>query len=160
MEGSLSIPARRAGELGNSQFPSRNAFQAYFADPETIEVRRNTNGTTRSEMKAAIQVVTVAGALVQPFAGTFTGSSAVPSVQPAWAPINRQDYDPVVMSGWNAYQFVWGSAENTRHTGLMYTVLLNENADGVQVERGSIEANRQTRDFNGYVVGWPRYEGE
>lgn len=142
--------------VGSPTFPVRQAFQAILADPETIAIRKNIVGLSPTQYRAVIYVVSVAGAEVYPFGGTFAQGSAFPVAQPSWPAIDVSRFDPVVMSGWNAFQFIWGSDDNTAHTDLMYTVVLNPESDGVTVERGLIESARRQRDYNGYVLAWPR----
>ena len=142
----------------NTQFPVRQAYWMAFADPETVAIRKNTNGSTPSEYRIAAYVVSVAGARVESFFGQFAGNSATPAVPPSWSAFDPVRLDPVVMSGWNAFQSIAGNAENTSQTELLYTVKLNAATDGVEIERGSVEADRQTREFSGYVVGWPRHD--
>jgi hypothetical protein len=140
----------------NTTFPVRQAHLAYLIDPETIEIRKSVNGSNPAEYFIQLYVVSVAGAEVYPFGGVFPDGSAFPETQPSWNPIDRAAFDPVVMSGWNAFQFVWGNDDNTAHTDMIYTVELNAGADGVTVERGRIESGRRLRAYNGYVVAWPR----
>ena len=139
----------------NTQFPVRQAYRARLADGETIEVRKNNIGTTKSEYTIALYAISVAGARVEPFEGAFQIGEAVPATLPSWPAFDRDRFDPVVMSGWTAFQFIWGSSETTKHADLLYTVELNPLADSVHIERG--EANSASyREFSGYVVGWPR----
>jgi hypothetical protein len=140
----------------NVNFPVRQAFRAYFVDGETIEVQKNNSGITRTDMRAVVYVVSVAGAEVYPYFGSFPIGSAFPVAQPSWAPIDRSSYDPVVMTGWNAFQFVYGATDSTRHTDIMFTVSLNPAADGVQVQRGGVDSTQTLREFSGFVVAWPR----
>ena len=142
----------------NTQFPVRQAYRMAFTDPETVRIRKNTNGTNPSQYRAAAYVISVAGARVEAFEGRFDGTSTTPAQQPGWTAFEPSRFDAVVMSGWNAFQSVSGDQENTSHTQLMYTVKLNPATDGVAVERGSIELSRRTLDFSGYVVGWPRHD--